>query len=392
MATSHLQFCILSLLIFTISHSKAQTSTPKPKSLLLPVTKDSSTLQYLTQLNLGTPLTPKTVVLDLGGRHLWFDCEAGYNSSTYHPGHCGSAACSVAKPSFTCGICFADKPRPGCNKYTCSIALENTITRTVGYFEEGLTLGLPHQISSKFGGTLPRKFALCLSKSNGFVLFGDARYVFYSSHNKSNLIDVSKYFSFTKLYINPVPTADDVKGEPSAEYFIGVTSILVNKKPVRINTTLLAIDGKGYGGTKISTVNPYTVLESSIYNVVAETFGMELKAMNVAKVASVAPFSDCFSTEFLGYSRLGPSVPDMAFVFGNKSVYWELHGANLVVEISRDVVCLAVVDGGLNPRTSIVIGAHQLEDNLLQFDLAASKLGFTSTLLRQDVGCTNFKF
>ncbi|GFY85088.1 hypothetical protein Acr_03g0018620 [Actinidia rufa] len=339
MATSHLQFCILSLLIFTISPSKAQTSTPKPKSLLLPVTKDSSTLQYLTQLNLGTPLTPKTVVLDLGGRHLWFDCEAGYNSSTYHPGHCGSAACSVAKPSFTCGICFADKPRPGCNKYTCSIRPRKHHNTNDTWLLKGLSsgakgmaglgrthIGLPHQISSKFGGTLPRKFALCLSKSNGFVLFGDARYV------------------------------------------------------------------KGYGGTKISTVNPYTVLESSIYNVVAETFGMELKAMNVAKVASVAPFSDCFSTEFLGYSRLGPSVPDMAFVFGNKSVYWELHGANLVVEISRDVVCLAFVDGGLNPRTSIVIGAHQLEDNLLQFDLAASKLGFTSTLLQQDVPCTNFKF
>ena len=151
MANSHLQLCILSLLIFTISHSKAQTSTPQPKSLLLPVIKDPSTLQYLTQLNLGTPLTPKSVVLDLGGRHLWFDCEAGYNSSTYRPGHCGSAACSVAKPSFTCGICFADKPRPGCNKYTCSIALENTITRTVGFFEVSTdTISIQSTIVSNF--------------------------------------------------------------------------------------------------------------------------------------------------------------------------------------------------------------------------------------------------
>ncbi|GFZ14100.1 hypothetical protein Acr_24g0002900 [Actinidia rufa] len=86
------------------------------------------------------------------------------------------------------------------------------------------------------------------------------------------------------------------------------------------------------------------------YEAVAETFGMELKAINVAKVAPAIPFSDCFSTEFLGYSRLG--------------------------------LC---VDGGLNPRTSIVTGAHQLEDNLLQFDLAASKLGFTSTILQQEL-------
>ena len=66
----------------------------------------------------------------------------------------------------------------------------------------------------------------------------------------------------------------------------------------------------------------------------------------------------------------------MAFLFENKSLHWEFRGTNLVMKISRVVVCLAFVDGGLNPRTSIVIGAHQLEDNLLQFDLAASKLGF----------------
>ena len=47
------------------------------------------------------------------------------------------------------------------------------------------------------------------------------------------------------------------------------------------------------------------MLESSIYEAGAETSGMELKAINVDKVAPAAPFSDCFITEFLGYSRLG---------------------------------------------------------------------------------------
>ncbi|GFY85089.1 hypothetical protein Acr_03g0018630 [Actinidia rufa] len=125
---------------------------------------------------------------------------------------------------------------------------------------------------------------------------------------------------------------------------------------------LLSIDKKGYGGTKISTVNPNIALESSIYEAVAETFGMELKAPNVAK------------------SRTA---------LGGK---WELHGANWMVEIRKGVMCLAFVDGGLNPRTSIVIGAHHLEDNLLQLDVAASKLGFTSTLLQQELGCANFNF
>ncbi|XP_057489498.1 probable aspartic proteinase GIP2 [Actinidia eriantha] len=190
------------------------------------------------------------------------------------------------------------------------------------------------------------------------------------------------------------PTADDVKGDPSVEYFIGVTSILVNKKHVQLNTTFLSIDKKGYGGTKISTVNPNIVPNCSIYEAAAETFGMELKAPNVAKVAPVAPFSDCCSTEFLSYYWLGLGVPDIAFVFGNSmgQIGWWRQKRSDVFIMGWTQQCLAFVDGGLNPRTSIVIGARHLEDNLLQLDVAASKLGFTSTLLQQELGCANFNF
>ncbi|KAH7844460.1 hypothetical protein Vadar_028250 [Vaccinium darrowii] len=256
MASFHLQFFFFPLLIF-ISPSKAQQS-PKPKALL-PISKDSSTLQYLTHLNLGTPLNSKTLVLDLGGRNLWMDCDSNYNSSTYRPARCGSAACSTSTPIFGCLLCFD----AGCHNNTCLISIENTVTSTVGFFEGiaglGRThLGLPHQLSLKFGP----KFALCLpstSKSNGAVVFGNpTTYLFYPNYNKSKLVDMSKFFAFTKLYINPVPTAHDVpKGERSAEYFIGVTSIMIMGKPIRLNETLLSIDKNGHGGTKISTVNPY---------------------------------------------------------------------------------------------------------------------------------------
>ncbi|KAL7251880.1 hypothetical protein ACSBR1_013683 [Camellia fascicularis] len=435
-------YSIFRLFIFSFLILKSLSQThpsPKqpPKSLILPVSKHPSTLQYTTQFNLGTPLNPQTLLLDLGGRLLWIDCENGYNhSSTYRPGLCGSATCSAAKPIFGCELCLFSSSKQGfCNNNTCLVAIENTITTTVQFAEiaidtisigpftmvpnfifgcasawliKGLDsgingvvglgrtrIGFPTQLSSRFGGTFRRKFALCLpsstSKSNGIVVFGDARYVFYPNYNKSKLIDLTTSFSFTKLFVNPVTTADDVQGEPSADYFIGVTSITINKKPIsQINTTLLSIDKNGFGGTKISTVKPYTVLESSIYNLVTENFAKELEAMNVARVAPMTPFTECFSTKNLKYNLVGVEVPNIGFVFENKDVYWDLHGANLMVEISREVVCLGLLDGGLNPRTSIVIGAHQLEDNLLQFDLAASKLGFTSTLLEQEVECANF--
>ncbi|CAN0886867.1 Probable aspartic proteinase GIP2 [Linum grandiflorum] len=62
------------------------------------------------------------------------------------------------------------------------------------------------------------------------------------------------------------------------------------------------------------------------------------------------------------------------------------------VEVKKDVLCLGFVDGGANPRTSIVIGGHQLEDNLLQFDVANSRLGFSSSLLSRQTNCANFNF
>jgi hypothetical protein len=55
-------------------------------------------------------------------------------------------------------------------------------------------------------------------------------------------------------------------------------------------------------------------------------------------------------------------------------------------------LCLGFVNGGENARTSIVIGGHQLEDNLVQFDLATSRVGFSSTLLGRQTTCSNFNF
>ncbi|MCL7034335.1 hypothetical protein MKW94_002609 [Papaver nudicaule] len=62
------------------------------------------------------------------------------------------------------------------------------------------------------------------------------------------------------------------------------------------------------------------------------------------------------------------------------------------MQVSDDVLCLGFVDGGVNPRTSIVLGGYQLEDNLLQFDIARSRLGFSSTLLGRQTTCSNFNF
>ncbi|KAK7278401.1 hypothetical protein RJT34_23429 [Clitoria ternatea] len=422
-------FSFLSLFIST---PLAQTSF-RPKALVVPITKDvsASTPQYVTQIKQRTPLVPVKLTVDLGGGYLWVNCEKGYVSSTSKPTPCGSAQCSLfgshgcsgdkicgRSPSNTVtgvstfGDIHADivsinstnGNNPGrvvsvpnflfiCGSNVVQNGLANGVTGMAGL---GRTkVSLPSQFASAF--SFQRKFAICLSSStmtNGVLFFGDGPY---------NLnIDVSKVLVFTPLVTNPVSTAPSgFLGEPSVEYFIGVKSIRVSDKNVPLNTSLLSIDRKnGFGGTKISTVNPYTVLETTIYKAVSEAF---VKALGVPRVSPVAPFGTCFATKDIGFSRMGPGVPAIDLVLQN-DVVWNIIGANSMVQFN-DVICLGFVDagsgpsaaqvgfvaGGSHPMTSITIGAHQLENNLLQFDLATSRLGFRSLFL-EHTNCANFNF
>ncbi|QCE07583.1 hypothetical protein DEO72_LG9g2603 [Vigna unguiculata] len=425
----------LSFLTLFISSSIARTSY-RPKALVLPVTKDDSASvpQYVTRIEQRTPLVPVKLTVDLGGGYFWVNCEKGYVSSTSKPVRCGSAQCSL----FGSHSCSGEK--------ICGRSPSNTVTgvstsgdihadvvatnstdgnnpvRVVSVpkflficgsnvVQRGLASGVtgmaglgrtkvsfPSQFASAF--SFPRKFAICLSSStmtDGVMFFGDGPYNFGYLNE-----DLSKVLTFTPLITNPVSTApSSFMGEPSAEYFIGVKSIRISEKDVPLNKTLLSIDRNGVGGTKISTVNPYTVMETSIYKAVSEAF---VKAVGVATVAPVAPFGTCFASQDIGSTRMGPAVPTINLVLQNEKVVWSIIGANSMVRVD-DVICLGFVDagsgpstaqvgfvvGGSHPMTSITIGAHQLENNFLQFDLATSRLGFSSLFL-EHTNCANFNF
>jgi len=128
MTSSNQYFLIFStFLLFLIAPSFAQQSF-RPKALVVPVSKDAATLQYVTRINQRTPLVPLSLVLDLGGQFLWVDCEQNYVSSTYRPARCNSAQCSLARAG-GCGDCFS-APRPGCNNNTCGVTPDNSVTHT----------------------------------------------------------------------------------------------------------------------------------------------------------------------------------------------------------------------------------------------------------------------
>lgn len=222
-----------------------------------------------------------------------------------------------------------------------------------------------------------------LTNSPRVIFIGEGPYVLLPD------IDVSKNLVYTPLLTNPISTAgSSFGGGPSTDYFIGVKSIKVNGELVPINNLLLEINKEnGQGGTKISTIDPYAVLETSIKAFV--------HSLTIPRVKKVAPFEMCYKRTSLPSTRVGPGVPNIEFVLQGKNgetSSFIMSGANSMVAVTNEVLCLGFVNGGENPTTSIVIGGHQIEDNLVQIDIDNKRVGFSNSLLFQQTKCANINF
>ncbi|KAK1351737.1 Basic 7S globulin [Heracleum sosnowskyi] len=421
-----------SLLIFLLAvgiSSAAAQSKPRPSHFS--IRKDAKALQYYISLQVSEREQYVPVVLDLGGQHTWFDCDT-YKLPTYKPIGCGTTKCNNVKSD---GCMGCNLPRkPGCTNNTCGVSSYNPYTNDLyaqGLGEDnlyvvdtngmsiGLTYELPKpfpfscadsdllrglsketkgmtglantitslhsQITTKF--RFPHKFALCLPSSTqyslGDIFIGGGPY-YYLPYTK----DIAKELITTKFVINPVSTYPIyTEGDHSDEYFIDVTSISVDKRPVSVNAALLSIDKLGNGGTKLSTVTAFTKLETSIYKSLVSDFKKAAALRKMKRVASVAPFGACFKASSVTKSQTGPVVPYIDIGLAGKQ-HWRFYGANSMVSVKKDVLCLAFVDGGSKPRTSVVIGGHQMEEYLIEFDLVSSKLGISTSLLFRNTTCT----
>lgn len=248
------------------------------------------------------------------------------------------------------------------------------------------TASLPTTLFSKL--KLTKKLALCLPSSSklghGDIYLGGGPY--YRPFTKQ---DFSKTLLVTKLLINPNSTAPIYSvGDASFEYFVDVRVIKVGYNPVSFKDSLLDFDKDGVGGSKISTLTPYTTLHSSIFNPFVRSFNKAASDQKISKAAAVSPFSSCFQTKTIRSTDVGFDVPIITLVL-QSDVHWEIHGSNSMVKVSKDVVCLAFVDGGKQPRTSIVIGGHQMEDNIIEIDVASSTFGFSNSLLLHNTSCSH---
>ncbi|KAA0033422.1 basic 7S globulin-like [Cucumis melo var. makuwa] len=407
MAVPHSPFLLLLLLLLsslTLFHGQTF-------SLVIPLTKDSLTNQYLATVFHGSPIKPVHLAVDLGGRSLWMAC-GGSSSSRSIPSRSIQciAATAGGRSGSVGGACNVIAENPFGDLEGKAILVEDTVAvgslgRSTAavivalhscaprFLLQGLAksvkgvlglgrnqISLPAQIATELGSH--RRFSLCLSSTNG-VVFPDS-----GSPDSVYGSEISSSLTYTPILTKKIDAL------LSPEYFINVKAIKVDGNRLDLNKSLLDLeeagDGGGGGGTRLSTVVPYTALESSIFNSLTVAFRAAAAAMNMKEVAPVAPFEACFESENMEMTAAGPKVPEIELILQSEMVGWKIYGRNSMVKVNDKAYCLGFVDGGLKPRNAIVLGGYQMEDIVLDFDIGTSMLGFSSSLLQRKRSCSEF--
>ncbi|XP_074268954.1 chitinase CLP-like [Silene latifolia] len=381
------------------------------KALVAPITQTGpSSSPFTITLNQN-----ENLIIDIESPFSWHHCSKGFPRVPCRAPQCSSAQ-SNKSPS--CRL-----PRPWNRPYrpcTCSTSPFNPFTKTcalsqLSYSSVSITStdghtpltkvkynkvfmscapklllnSLPENssgIASLSRGSLSlipqfssvkvsQKFGMCLG-DQGVAFFGEGPYYLLPPPGR----DVSQFLSYTPLLKNP----KDALG-----YYIGLKGISVNLQAVKLSPNMLSFDSLGNGGVKLSTVTPYTTMKSNIYGAFFSLFSRTTS--KYPRVPKVAPFDLCFNSTKLGSTRVGYAVPQIDLQLSNGG-NWTIFGANSLMQVSDDVACLGFVDGGVKAKQDVVIGSLQMQHNFLLFDLAKSRLGFSSLLFFFQTTCNNFNF
>ncbi|KAL1203326.1 putative aspartic proteinase GIP1 [Cardamine amara subsp. amara] len=360
----------------------------------LPITKHEPTKQFYTTLTIGTlDSSPLNLLLDLGTTLTLLDCDkvllyqlVPCHSSTCMslPSYCdfeGIILC-LYRHSKQTAIVVQDKvfisttdddrnflSQVSFDNFTFSCANDKTIQDFPPPLSGILSLSplsssFTKQVTSAF--SVPPIFSLCLPSSGSFGSF----------HIGS--VNTSRPISMTST---PMTFTD------SGDYLILVQSIYVEGTPLPLDSRFVL------GGAKLSTVVPYTELHTDIYDAFAQSFTLQAMAMGISMVPSVAPFKHCFDARTVN-NMTEPNVPMIEIGLPNvnatSEVKWAFYDANTLVKVNETVKCLAFIDGGNKPKDLMVIGTHQLQDYMIEFDFNTTALSFSESLLLYDSSCSTW--
>ncbi|KAG8370714.1 hypothetical protein BUALT_Bualt13G0012000 [Buddleja alternifolia] len=293
---------------------------------------------------LKTPLQPSNFHLDLGSYLPWYDCVRHYNkSSSYKPVYSNTTLCDNIRPGMFSN-CF-EPPGPGCFNDSCGFFPENPVSR-----------------KSATGNLLVDKFAVLKEPGRPGLI---SELVFACT-------DASPY---AKMYRGLARGSTGLAALGRFNYSLPAQISRVSSSP-QIFVVCLPSSSKSKG-----------------IRILRHAFVKESNALNLTLIKPVEPFRVCYAADRITNTVVGPRVPTIDLVLQSDEVFWRIYGSNSMVRIRSENVdswCLGFVDGGIEPKTSIVIGGHQFEDNLLQFDLEHERLGFSSSLLSRSTNCANF--
>ncbi|VAH84644.1 unnamed protein product [Triticum turgidum subsp. durum] len=148
------------------------------------------------------------------------------------------------------------------------------------------------------------------------------------------------------------------------------------------------------GGAVFSTVTPYTALRWDIYWPLRNAF--DVATSGIARADKVAPFDLCYQASALTVTRVGYAVPSIELMLdGGRN--WTLPGASSLVQVNNNTVCFAFVQMASSmpaavDSPAVILGGHQMENNLLMFDLVKETFAFSGLLLGIRTTCSNFNF
>ncbi|KAL4567659.1 hypothetical protein LXL04_023249 [Taraxacum kok-saghyz] len=308
----------------------------------------------------GPSCIPVTNTSTLPG---WGDCTCPVNIVNPVNGKCGQAL--VNYDSFTLNASdgrnpfpdfYVNNPNAACAPSSMFESFPANVSGVMAFSTS--RYAFPSYIYNPFGNIL----AICLPSSlstPGVMFFGIGPYYLLPNSD----VDLRSLLSYTPLLKHP----------DSFGYFVGVKSILVNRRSIDVTNST----------TKLSTIEPYTILRTDIYKQMVRMFSVA--TMGILRARPVAPFGLCLR------NRRHLQVPDIVLGLedGKK---WRISSSNSMKQVTKDVACLAFVDGGATSEHGIVIGTFQMEDNFLLFDLDNSSFGFSSSLLSNKTSCGNFNF
>uniref|UniRef100_A0A0E0CCQ8 Peptidase A1 domain-containing protein n=1 Tax=Oryza meridionalis TaxID=40149 RepID=A0A0E0CCQ8_9ORYZ len=397
---------------------------PRPRPILVRITKDTSTSLYTMSIKTGSRL-----VLDLGGPLLWSTCLAAHSTVPCrsdvcaaaavqdNPWNCSSStdgrggdggggrglcACSAYPYNPLSGQCargdvtttpmlanVTDGVNPlypvafpvhaACAPGALLGSLPSGAVGVAGL--SGAPLSLPSQVAASL--RVEKKFALCLpGGGTGAAIFGGGPF---------HLLVVPEEFGMVS---NGLSYINYLRNPNNGGFYLDVVGIAVNHRGADVPPDSLALDaGTGRGGVMLSTVAPYTALRPDIYRAVIEAIDAELRL--VARAPPSWPFDRCYQRSAMSWTRVGPPLAtvDLMLRSGDN---WTFFGTNMIVQVNEEALCFAIVEMGLTPAMdespAVIIGGFQLEDNLLVFDLEKGRLGSTGLLYWIRTTCSNFNF